>query len=622
MSGERYPPDLVVTAEHFANSGWKAVVDGAKREGYSAMWSALSAAAKQAMTEGKTAEGKVLWLLADASSMMLKPERSNDPFDPCFVMEGKRSALPQDFTEADVALFAEIAEQVDDARLRGRLADLAWLCSTHRNPDHALMAIDAYRQLDLDTETWIRDGRECWERAIRLALTLGDGSGDRLVEMRDAIFAAFDVATTDDGYLGLWLSDLLDEHRLARNRARPIGEHLEKLAKDFDANGDLRRSRDYFDRASRWFSKAGDSAKSAEMAVAFAEGWVREAEVRASSDNPSHMVAASFYENAIQVYRTIPRAERGPHKVDERIAELRNHLNEAGEKSLDEMGVISTNGTDISEMIKQAQDSVRGKKPLEALGAFANLCHIDAKDIRETAIKNLGEHPLMGIFPATVISGDGRVIAKQPGMSFGDSETGDDEGAIWAQMTRHYSIIISLTVQGSILPALELLMQEHRLRENDFAGLCMQSPIVPKDRAQLWGRALYAGYDHDFVAAIHLLCPQIEHMVRVHLKAAGAKTTTLSQQGIETENGLSTLMEIPEVEKVLGPDLTFEIRALFCNAFGSNLRNAVAHGLITYEGCQSIAPIYAWWFCLRLVFNTYWNAARKSKATQDTEGSS
>ncbi len=70
-SEERYPGDLVVTAEDFANSGWQEALQGAKRPGYPSMWHVLAAAAQQAIVDGKVAEGKVLWLLADASSMML-----------------------------------------------------------------------------------------------------------------------------------------------------------------------------------------------------------------------------------------------------------------------------------------------------------------------------------------------------------------------------------------------------------------------------------------------------------------------------------------------------------------------------------------------------------------------
>ena len=612
MSKERYPEDLTVTAEHFANSGWKEAIDGVERKRYSAMRRALLSAAQQAMSADKIAEGKVLWLLADAASMMLKPKRHNAPFTPYYRMSGKRSALPEDFSAADIEFFAEIAGQVDDARLRGRLADLAWICSKPRDRKHALMAIDAYRKLNLDAKTWINDGGKCWERAIRLALTLGAGSGDRIAEMRNAILKAFHSATIDDVYLALELSDLLDllneQGRVQKSDFRPIGERLEALAKNFKSIDDLRCCRAYFERASRWFEKAGDAAKSAEMTVAFAEGWARQAQ--GSVGNSGHRAAAIFYEKAIQVYRTIPRAERGPYQADERIGELRGHLNKASEKSLGEMNVISVE-TDISEIIKQAQDAVRGKKAADALGAFAKLYRADPKTIRASAIEYIGKYPLHNLMPTTVLSHDGPVIAKRPGMN--------DEGAIEAGMIEHYNREINVAVTGKILPALEILMQEHRLQENDFEHLCMQSPIVPVDRERLWAKALYAGYDHDFVTAIHLLCPQMEHMVRLHLKAVGAQTTTLSQDGIETENGLGTLMEMPEVENILGPNLTFEIKALFCSPFGPNLRNEVAHGLLSLDDCRSIGSVYAWWLGMRLVFNTYWNAAHQANVSQSSQ---
>jgi hypothetical protein len=113
----------------------------------------------------------------------------------------------------------------------------------------------------------------------------------------------------------------------------------------------------------------------------------------------------------------------------------------------------------------------------------------------------------------------------------GDSS--DDETVIRSEMVRDYGILISIVVQGDIWPALEVMHMEHRLRESDFVSLAMQSPIVPRGRERLFGKALFAGYDRDFVTALHLLVPQIEHMVRFHLKAAGAKTTNLDINGIE-----------------------------------------------------------------------------------------
>lgn len=617
---ERYPEHTTATIDSLRNSGWKNALAVGDREGYSSMWQSLSAAARIAIENGLLSEGKSLWLLADACSMMLNPSSSNEPFKPFMIMNGRRSSLPVDFHRSDVELFAVFAEEVDDPWLQARLADIVWLLIEPRSPKHALLAIDAYRQLSLDSETWIRGSRECWHRAIHLTRMLKSGAGDRINEIEAAILAAFDKSRKEDGYLALWVSDMLATHRLGQDNAPAIATKLETLAHTFDVEGDLHRARDYFDAASRWFHKAGNISKAAEMTTCLAEGWVNEAVAKLSAEHPSNMVAASFYENAIQTYRKIPRSERNTHRVDERIAELHKHLNDAGSESLNEMGVISSPTIDISKMVEIAINAVKGKSALDALVAFANIYRgAKAAKIREFSEKMLREHPLQALFAATHMSRDGRVIAKRAGMGFGDTDSEEYKATLWAEMVKHYSMELGLIVQGEIWPALEILRLEHRLCVEDFVSIASRSPIVPEDRKQLMGRALFAGYDNDFVAALHILIPQIEHMVRWHLKAAGIKTTNIDKNGIENENGLSTLMEVPQVTQIFGEDLTFELKALFCDAFGPNLRNELAHGLLSEEECQSTYAIYAWWFGLKIVFNTFWNVARKIQ--KQSEGS-
>jgi len=618
MSEERYPADLAITEKDFRDSGWKDVLSKTSREGYSSMWQAFSAAARQAIDEGRQSHGKVLWLLADACSMMLAPKSVNEPFKPFMMMEGRRSVIPDDLSESDVAFYAQVVDAADEPWLKARLADLTWLKQTKRDVRFALAAIDAYRSIPLDTETWVRGGRECWARAIQLARMLKGGAGNRVAEIEAAILKAFESATKQDGFLGVWLADLLESHGLGRNQRAVIAQKLATLAGEFDADGDLHRAREYFSAAAKWFKLAGDEAKTASMTVSQAEGWVKEAVARVSSENPSHMAAATFYENAIQIYRTIPHAERAAHRVDERLVELRAHLSESGEKSLSEMGRVSSPGVDISKLVENARKAVSGKTPIEALKAFCNLHHgVDAKEARESALERLRNHPLQALFPATVMSRDGRVIAKRPGLSLSGTPSEGDEVTIMAEMIKDYGILLGIVVQGDILPALEILWLEHRLHEADFVGLANQSPIVPKDRVRIFGKALFAGYDRDFVTALHLLVPQIEHLVRHHLKQSGVKTTALDLNGIENEIGLTGLMDLPEAEKIFGANLSFEIRALFCDPFGPNLRNELAHGLLDDEACQSIYSVYAWWFGLRLIFNTFWNATHKATPSSD-----
>jgi len=420
------------------------------------------------------------------------------------------------------------------------------------------------------------------------------------------------------GYIALWLADLLATHKLGHDHRLQIATKLETMARTYDVEGDLHRARDYFDAASRWFHHCGNTAKTAEMTACLAEGWVKEAVARVSSAQPSYMVAASFYENSIQTYRSIPRSERLTHRVDERMAELHKHLNDAGAKSLDEMGVVTSPTIDISELVERSINAVKGKPAIDALAAFANIYRgANVTKIREFSEKMLCEHPFHALMSATHMSRDGRVIAKRPGMGFGDTNSEEYKATLWAEMVRHYGMELGLVVQSDIWPALEMLRLEHRLRLEDFVAIANRSPIVPSDRKQLMGRALFAGYDDDFVTALHILVPQIEHMARWHLKSAGIKTTNLDKDGIENENSLSTLMEIPEVTQIFGEDLAFELKALFCDAFGPNLRNELAHGLLTEEECQSTYAIYAWWLGVKIVFNTFWNSVRKAKKASD-----
>ena len=620
MSHSDNQEELVLTSEDFAGCGWKEVLAGSNREEYSFISRAFSAAAKQAIDEDRQVHGKVLSLLAGACSMMLSPDSTNEPFKPLWSDGQQRSIIPDDLSETDVAFFAEIVETIDDPWLKARLADLVWLLQRPRNVKFALAAIDSYRTVPLDTDTWVRDGGKCWQRAINLARQLGTGAGERLAEMEASIIKAFTSVTREDGFLGSWLVDLFKSNALGRDHSTTIATRLESLAREFEDEDEFLKAREYFQASAYWFKESGDDEKSTEMTVEVAEGWVKEAIARVSSDQPSYMVAASFYESAIQTYRTIPRSERATHRVDERIAELRRHLNEFGEKSLDEMGVISIPGQDISQIVEDAREGVRGKALDEALKAFVNLSRTSAKELRESAIELLHNSPLQGLIPAIFMSSDGRVTAKRSGMNLSTTSSGDDDEVIYSKMVEKYCFHVDLVVRACIWPAQEVLLMEHRLREADFVNIARQSPIVPIGRELLFGKALFAGYDRDFVTALHILVPQIEHMVRHHLKQAGVQTTNIDSNGIENENGLSSLMDLPQTKEIFGEDLSFEIRALFCAPFGPNLRNNLAHGLLDDRSCYSPDTIYAWWFGLKLVFIHFWNALSSNAESKEQGG--
>lgn len=619
MANERYPADTIIDKSDFDYEHCQRILDDSTGDGYTSIYDAFSKAARQSLDEGNPKQAKIYWLLSDACSMMLSPDNRNEPFKPFAVFRDRRSAIADDFSTEDISFFSEIITEVTDIRLKARLADLAWLKAPKKDLNNALVAIDAYRQIPLDTETWGCDGCECWHRAISLAAMLRAGAGNRIQEMEGDIQQALDSSKESDGYLALWLADLMANFGLGKSNADDIARKLESLARISESDGDLHRARDYFDNSSKWYTSAGNKTKSVEMTICHAEAFVKEAIASAATKQPSNMVAASFYEKAIQILRTIPKIDRPALKVDERIAELHKSLNEAGQLSLNEMDVISPDEIDITQMVEYTKSAVSGKTPIDALKAFANIFQgMCVSEMQDSAIKQLKQFLLSSLFSGIHLSRDGRVIAKTNGINFDETLDGNHP-RVQSSVMQSHRIYLALIVQGHILPALEILHLEHRIREVDFLSIVKHSPIVPPGREVLFAKGLYSGYNHDYVTALHLLSPQIENLVRYHLKNVGAKTSTLDSCGIENENGLSTLVALPDMKIVFGDDLTFEIKALFCDPLGANFRNELAHGLIDHNACNSLPGVYAWWLTLKLVFNTFYNAARQSEAPEREE---
>ena len=448
---------------------------------------------------------------------------------------------------------------------------------------------------------------------------IGKGAGNCLSNIESSIINSIETSSTDNGFFAFKLASTLESGGLGKPHSARVAEKLRCLADAFSSAGNDYASGSHYSAAARWYKFSGNEPTSIEMTVAEAESFVSDADARLSSDDPSHAVAADFLEKAIQIYRSIPRAHRDLHKVDERIQTLRLRHSEHGEKALEQMATISGPSVDISDSIAIARAAVSGKDTLEALASFANLYRINVNQLRTFALDSLDRFPLRSLFPTVVMSADGRTIARPPSMNR-STPLKENEEAILAEMTNtYYRPTLGLVAQSLILPALDVLTLEQSLQTGDFIELARRSPIVPLGREVLFGKALDEGFNRNFDIAIHVLAPQIEHVVRTRLKFTGVSTTHLDQDGTETENGLSTLVDLPQTKEIFGSDITYEIEALFCDSLGPNLRNNVAHGLLDDQQAQSIESIYAWWFGLKLVFNTFWNSLGTNSGSEPQE---
>ena len=593
--------DTRVSMENFVASGWRYDAVSKDHYGYSSVMQSLQKLATDKEESGEVEQASVLNLLSRVTSMMLTPISLNEPFKPYFqdFQGGRRSAIPDDFTPEELTFFEEVLDVVEDPWLKARLADVLWLCRKTKNPEHAKMAISAYTAHEINSDSWRRDVDDCWHRAARLCLQIK--YYEKLEEIKKILFSAFEMDYPDCTYMQLWLAQLLNEVKIDNDIKDDISLTLYCNADDLHQAKAFSDARSYFELAAIKFKQTGNIDDWLLCLVSIAECFENEADVRSSG---SQMVANSFYENAIQAYRKIPVKHRAEFDIEIRMRSIRNKMMESGQASLNEMSLIKTPGIDISDTVKASISHVSGKESLEAvLMCFSGLYPGPSyQELKESAEASMREYPLSSLFGATHMAADGRVVAKTPSVNFNSGEDDPANQAILQrQIIQQFTFEMQLVVEGQVLPALHQLLMEHRFTPAILEGLCYHSPFVAPDRNKLTAYALWLGFEHDFSNAIYLLCPQFEHCVRMKLKEVGAHTSNVDRDGIENENGLSTLMDLPEAMSVFGEDRVFEIKAIFTDSLGSNLRNEVAHGLLDVHSASSLGSIYAWWMILRFI---------------------
>lgn len=569
------------------------------KHGYYSICSIYSEHSKLERENQNEALAYALDLAAAICSMILRPDSVNEPFQPLMQLEGKRSAIADDFENEQLFFIENVLEGIKEPLVKARFADLLWLCVNPKKVSYVRIAIENYLTLPIQPDTWHSDIGDCWKRCIRLARQTRDA--DSIANIEKALLSALQKDYPDSSFMHLWIAEIIDDNRLCNDQIEPLVDLLFNKAKYFHTNHGYREAREYLFLSECIFKSLGNEERWLDCLMIAADCFELEGDSRAESNAPSLIVANSFYENALQAYRRVPVARRDELGVTEKLKSIRNKITEAGSGSLSEIGLIKGSEIDITELVKSARKHVGNKETLElALLCFTGFSIQGYQELRQRTVENIRQFPLSNLFAGTHMADDGRVIAKTPPINFNlDSE--DCEKSIFNKTVQTFYQDMQLTVEGQIIPALNQILSEFRVTRKYLRLVCYHSPIIPEGREYLMASALWSGFEHDFANGIHLLVPQVEHLVRMILKSEGVHTSNIDRDGIENENGLTTLLNNERAEEIFGEDLLFELKAVFTESVGPNLRNEVAHGLLSDISSNSYASVYSWWMVLRLV---------------------
>jgi hypothetical protein len=584
-----FPRDAVVTLDDFEKVNWEQIARDLDSASFAEYWQYFSKATEAELTAGNVSTGKLLWLLADISSLHVNT-RTQESLAVRYANEFCRSVSLAEIGEDDLAILSTVAARIPLARLRARIYFILWVARRPRHVTDAQDAVESVLPLPTTPEHWLIDFDHDWSIAANCAAAIRKGKPTYAERVSDSLCEAIAISTVEDGYHALWLSEIVAKIR-SDSAAPAVAAKLYELAREFAKRSDVHKAGDYFEAAHGWFSWLSDMDLIAKCLSDHAEV------LEKAADASSAMLKAHFLDRAVDLLRHLDLQSRKQFDYDTRIRRIRVGIRESNIATIDSMTRISTPSIDVSQIIEHAEAEVSGKTADEAVQRFANLSPFkNFEELTASAERISRGAVLSQIFASTHIARDGRVVARTP------AEFGGGEGNfLWQKTLEHYKLHLDITVRAQIVPALITLRNEHILRREVFANLCRQCVIVPPHQEELLGTALHFGYELEFAACIHILAPLMESLVRYNIARHGGETRVRDSDGVDSEPALGTLLTIPEAKTFLGENLLLEFKALFTDPLGPNLRNEVAHGLLTDATVQSAAAIYAWWLTLKLV---------------------
>ena len=612
------PLDIPVTAEDFNKVNWQEVITGLEES----MWYDYANAFSGKMIEAQSAKDKsaegVFALLTLVTSFRPNFENRDQPFGPYYSNNSMPSPRVKDLTVNHICALRAIAPKVSNPDLRARICDVIWCCKRQGNADMAAVAVTAYIEASELPVKYEHQTIDKLNRATQLGYQLGKSSDvyKSVIAYLEKRLARIDGA--DDGVLSLHLMKFLQQQ--GEGDPAVYVALCDKLIAHPRKEQFWAVKRQYIECKADWLHIAKQLGEEQTARKEAAETYVSEAESEWSSGEPG------LQGNALWNLRTSIEAFRQLGMKD-RADELHARYLEWQKVSVyDNMFHVESEPIDIQECVSQAKGAVKGKSVFEALLTLASIEHPPkVSELHESAEEALSNAPFYALASKVAKSVDGRDTALGP--SYLSSDPVVRDAAVRIEMFTQATRLQELIVVACVEPARQQILGEHNVWPEDLLPIVHHNPFVPFQHEYTFVRGIYAGLIGEFDIAVALLVPLIENALRYILQQAGLVVTSL-ESGREATQDVYDLGKLfsgdskyrAKLVDIYGEDAIFDLEGLLEERWGTNLRNRLAHGLMTDYDYHSSSAIYAWWWALRLCCLPILASIQRKSQQQVTNG--
>lgn len=523
-------------------------------------------------------EKSIFDLLKNIVSLGTKIHDDGIEFHPMFVMaDGSRTFSIEDISEDDYLILHSLELDKMPLILRALIADILW--TNKKEFSAAKIAADAYWKLFM---LWYTDEDNVGTiDMIRRAVCISVQTKQTTLynEIQEWFNEFIDTkAASAEGFFSLRIMELF-----FKQKNFDVSIILKVLDDLIDGNSDnIAKVEQAYKLKTECLFKLKRKEDAIKNNNLLADYYLEFAEKIFKKDIQGALRAVNFYQKGIMLYRNNGESDKAD-AAHKRLVEI--------QKEIPKIMVPFSVELDIKGVIDNLKANMEGLSFEECVIRLTQMFVFEKQeDIKKRVIEEFKDNPISHLFGKSLINAQGQTVLALHPLDIHDPE----KDPKLMELHMYQNALEKQKVAGDIWVknALIIIRDKFVIDKSMMEFLVKDNPIIPDRRERIFQSGLYMFLNGDYYEALHILAPQVENLFRNIAREVGGLTVTLEKDGSSMEKVLSSILSLPELVDCYDNDILFTFRGLLNEQAGANIRNEIAHGIISEYACSTGVCLY------------------------------
>ena len=523
-------------------------------------------------------EKSIFDLLKNIVSLGTKIHDDGIEFHPMFVMaDGSRTFSIEDISEDDYLILHSLELDKMPLILRALIADILW--TNKKEFSAAKTAADAYWKLFM---LWYTDEDNVGTiDMIRRAVCISVQTKQTTLynEIQEWFNEFIDTkAASAEGFFSLKIMELF-----FKQKNFDVFIILKVLDDLIDGNSDnIAKVEQAYKLKTECLFKLKRKEDAIKNNNLLADYYLEFAEKIFKKDIQGALRAVNFYQKGIMLYRNNGESDKAD-AAHKRLVEI--------QKEIPKIMVPFSVELDIKGVIDNLKANMEGLSFEECVIRLTQMFVFEKQeDIKKRVIEEFKDNPISHLFGKSLINAQGQTVLALHPLDIHDPE----KDPKLMELHMYQNALEKQKVAGDIWVknALIIIRDKFVIDKSMVEFLVKDNPIIPDGRERIFQSGLYMFLNGDYYEALHILAPQVENLFRNIAREVGGLTVTLEKDGSSMEKVLSSILSLPELVDCYDNDILFTFRGLLNEQAGANIRNEIAHGIISEYACSTGVCLY------------------------------